>query len=77
MTLLSEAYGDSMPASIETKRLGMQSGDMDNAKGHPRREKHIDAKGSEFDTMAEGGPDVEAAPGEENEDQETLRQRRE
>ena len=66
-----------MPASIETKRLGMQSGDMDNAKGDLRREKHIDAKGSEFDTKAGAGPEVEAAPGEENEDQETLRSRRE
>ena len=66
-----------MPAEIETKRLGMQSGDMANAKGDGRREKHIDAKGSQFDKLAADGPDVEAAPGEENEDQETLRSRRE
>ena len=30
-----------MPAELETKRLQMQTGDMDNAKGHGRYEKHI------------------------------------
>ena len=33
------AYGDSMPAEIETKRLNMQTGSQDASKGHSRTEK--------------------------------------
>ena len=71
------AYGDSMPAEIETKRLGMQSGMMDAAKGHGRDEKHRKQKGADEERLAGEGPEVAAAPGEEDEDQEVLRDRRE
>ena len=66
-----------MPAELETKRLQMQTGDMDNAKGHGRYEKHIRQNKSTEDRLAGDGPGVEPAPGEENTDQETLQDRRE
>ena len=70
------AYGDSMPAEIETKRLNMQTGNQAASKGHSRTERAQKQKQSNEEALAGEGPGVEAAPGEEEEDQETLRSRR-
>ena len=66
-----------MPAETETKRLQMQTGDMDNAKGHGRYEKHIRQNKDSGEALVGDGPEVEPAPGEEGLDQDTLRDRRE
>lgn len=66
-----------MPPEAETKRLQMQTGDMDNAKGSGRYEKHIRQNESNEASLAGEGPGVEPAPGEEDVDQETLQSRRE
>jgi len=66
--------GDQLPASVEKKRL--DDVDLDpKAHGDDRYVKHAKQKNT-FERMANEGPDVEPAPGEEEEDQETLRQRR-
>ena len=57
--------------------MQMQTGDMDNAKGSGRYEKHIRQNQSNEDSLAGDGPSVQAAPGEEDIDQETLQNRRE
>ena len=66
-----------MPAEIETKNLAMQSGSMDAAKGQGRAEKNRKQKGATEERLAGEGPNVEAAPGEERENQDTLMDRRE
>ena len=66
--------GDALPAGVGTKNLTTGGGDP-RAKGHPRYEKHARQHNTEFDGGS-GGPDVEAAPGEEDESEETLRSRR-
>ena len=55
----------------------MQTGDMDNAKGSGRYEKHIRQNQSNEESLAGDGPGVQAAPGEEDMDQEALRSKRE
>ena len=77
LTREAPAYGDSMPASMETKRLNQHEGMTDAAKGHPRDEKHRKQKGSNEERLADEGPGVKAAPGEEDVDQDVLRDRRE
>ena len=54
----------------------MQTGDMDNAKGSGRYEKHIRQNQSNEDSLAGDGPGVAPAPGEEDLGQDTLRNRR-
>ena len=66
-----------MPAEVETKNLAMQSGSMAAAKGHGRAEKNRKQKGATEERLAGEGPDVEAAPGEEDLPQDVLRDRRE
>ena len=66
-----------MPAEMETKNYHLQSGNMPEAKGDGRREKHIRQKGATEERLAGEGPGVEAAPGEEDVEQDTLRDRRE
>ena len=65
-----------MPAEIETKRLDMQTGNQDASKGHGRAAKAGKQNFSNEEALTEDGADVEPAPGEEEEDQDVLRSRR-
>lgn len=68
--------GDLLPASVEQKRLGVDANNP-AAKGHARDEKHSSGRTSQFDKLAGEGDEVDAAPGEEKESQESLRDKRE
>jgi hypothetical protein len=70
------AYGDTLPAQVATKNFNLPSENMPYAKGHDRAQKHIKNDKAMEDVLAGDGPEVEAAPGEEEIDQETLRNRR-
>jgi len=68
--------GNSVGGAVESKRLHTSAGNSDLAKGSLRMEKHARNEGSELDKLQGDGPNVEAAPGEEELSQEELRNRR-
>lgn len=68
--------GRPLDASVESKRLTNSAGDKDLAKGSLRYEKHARQNGADEERLAGQGPEVEAAPGEEEVGQEELRDRR-
>lgn len=67
--------GDQLPAVVESKRLHVGAGDP-RAKGHDRYEKHARQNESEIERLQGQGPDVEAAPGEERDTQDQIRERK-
>ncbi|KAI9804261.1 MAG: hypothetical protein M1833_007068 [Piccolia ochrophora] len=67
--------GDQLPAEVESKNLHFGANDS-LSKGHDRYDKHTRQKGSNEERYAGEGAEVDAAPGEENDDQDTLRERR-
>ena len=62
--------GDSIDSSIEKKRMD-DAGLYPGAKGHDQRAK-LAKKGNLYDSLAQGGHGVQAAPGEEDLSQEEL-----
>ena len=67
--------GDQMPVQAETKRMHLGANDP-LSKGHDRYDKHSRQKESDLERYAGDGAGVQAAPGEEEEDQDTLRDRK-
>jgi hypothetical protein len=68
--------GDQLPASIESKRLGMGEAGGPAAKGHPRDARHDVKSGSEIERFASDGAEADPAPGEEGEEQDVVRERK-
>jgi hypothetical protein len=68
--------GDQMPPGVESKRLGMQDAGGPAAKGHPRDGKAVGDKGSMVERAAVEGAEVEPAPGEEEDSQDAIRDRK-
>lgn len=68
--------GDQLPASVESKRLGTGEADGPAAKGHPRDARHDVKGGSEIERFASEGAEVDPAPGEEEDDQDIIRKRK-
>lgn len=66
--------GNQLPASIEKKNLD-DAGYDPRAKGHDRSAKHAKQRDG-LSYMAEEGPDVQPASGEEDEEQAVLSERR-
>lgn len=66
--------GDQLPAAVESKRLHFDA-NQPQAKGHDRFGKHVKQR-SEFDRLAGGDAQVEAAPGEEEDGQDEIRGKR-
>ncbi|KAF2754536.1 hypothetical protein EJ05DRAFT_144324 [Pseudovirgaria hyperparasitica] len=67
--------GDQLPATVQTKNLHTHPSEPD-AKGHDRYEKHMRHNNSAFDRLASAGAEVDRAPGEEEDDQDTVRDRK-
>jgi len=67
--------GDQLPAQAESKNLHFGANDP-LAKGHDRYDKHARQKESEHERYAEGGAEMDAAPGEEGDSQDTIRDRK-
>ncbi len=67
--------GDQMPAQAESKRMHYGANNP-LAKGHDRYDKHSRDKMSDVEKFAGEGAGVEPAPGEEGEDQDTIRDRK-
>ena len=68
--------GDQMPADVESKRLGMGVAGGPAAKGHPRDAKGGVKTASEIERFAGEGAEVEPAPGEEEEGQDEVRDKK-
>ena len=68
--------GDQMPAGIESKHFDMGGAGGPAAKGHPRDGRHDVKAGSEIERFAGDGAEAEPAPGEEEEDQDVVRERK-
>jgi len=68
--------GDQLPAQIESKRLHF-SPNNPSAKGHDRAEKHANLNRSQVDRFAGEGSTVDPVPGEDEDDQDVLRDSRE
>jgi hypothetical protein len=67
--------GDQLPAQVESKRLHFGPNEP-LAKGHDRYYKHHKQNESDFERFAGEGAEVDEAPGEEGEDQDTIRSRK-
>ena len=67
--------GDQLPAQVESKRLHFGANDP-LSKGHDRYDKHTKQKESDLDRYADEGAGVDRAPGEENDDEDTVRDRK-
>ena len=70
------ATGEQMPAGVESKRLGMDPAGGPAAKGHPRDGKAVGKYGSEIERLAGEGAEAEPAPGEEEDGQDEIRDRK-
>ncbi|KAF1356871.1 hypothetical protein BDV97DRAFT_394749 [Delphinella strobiligena] len=68
------ATGDQLPAQVESKRLHFGANDA-LAKGHDRRDKHARQNESDFERYQSEGAGVAAAPGEEDDGQDEIRDR--
>ncbi len=66
--------GDQLPAEVETKRLHVGASNP-AAKGHDRVEKHATSQ-SGVDRLAGEGVEVDAVPGEEEDSQDTIREKK-
>jgi hypothetical protein len=69
------ATGDQLPAVVEAKRLHLGPNEP-FAKGHDRLHKHARQNESELERYASEGAEVEAAPGEEEDEQDEIRDRK-
>ncbi|KAK8196633.1 hypothetical protein M8818_006798 [Zalaria obscura] len=67
--------GDQIPAQGESKRLHFGANDP-LAKGHDRYDKHARQKESDLERYAGEGAEVTAAPGEEEDGQDVIRDRK-
>jgi hypothetical protein len=67
--------GDQLPAQIESKRLHYGPNNP-LAKGHDRYDKHARQNESDLDRFAGDGAEVDEAPGDEGDDQDTIRSRK-
>ncbi|KAA6411007.1 MAG: hypothetical protein FRX48_05318 [Lasallia pustulata] len=67
--------GDQLPAQVESKRLHFGANDP-LSKGHDRYDKHTKQKESDLERYAGEGAGVDRAPGEENDDEDAVRDRR-
>lgn len=67
--------GDTLPAQVESKNLHFGANDP-LAKGHDRYDKHARQKESDLERYAGEGAAVEAAPGEEKDTQDQIRDRK-
>ena len=68
--------GDQLPASVESKRLGMGEAGGPAAKGNLRDARHDVKSGSGIERFASDGAEVDPAPGEEEEEQDIVRERK-
>jgi len=68
--------GDQLPAQVESKRLHI-SPNNPGAKGHDRVDKHATHNRSHVDRYAGEGSTVDPVPGEDEDDQDALRDSRE
>jgi len=66
--------GDQLPAGVERKRLGAEESGGPAAKGHSRDGKALGNRGERFDELASEGPEADAAPGEEELEQDEVRE---
>ncbi|MCJ1259233.1 hypothetical protein MMC24_007069 [Lignoscripta atroalba] len=67
--------GDQMPAQVESKRLHMGANNP-LSKGHDRYDKHTRQKESDLERYAGEGAGVDRAPGEEDDDEDVVRDRK-
>ena len=66
--------GDQLSAQVESKRLHFGANDP-LAKGHDRYDKHARQNESDLERYAGEGAEVDVPPGQEGEDQDTIRAR--
>lgn len=67
--------GDQLPAQVESKRLHFGANNP-LAKGHDRYDKHAVQNESDFERYQGDGAGVDAAPGEEGDSQDAIRERK-
>ena len=67
--------GDQLPAQAESKRLHFGANDP-VSKGHDRDDKHRKQKESDLERYAGEGAGVDRAPGEEDDDEDAVRDRK-
>lgn len=67
--------GDQLPAQVESKRLHFGANDP-LSKGHDRYDKHTKQKESDLERYGGEGAGVDRAPGEENDDEDAVRDRK-
>lgn len=67
--------GDQLPAQVESKRLHFGANEP-LSKGHDRYDKHSRQKESDLERYAGEGAEVDAAPGEEEDTQDEIRDRK-
>jgi hypothetical protein len=67
--------GDQLPAQVESKRMHFGANEP-LAKGHDRYHKHHKQNESDLERFAGEGAEVDEAPGEEREDQDTIRSKK-
>lgn len=68
--------GDQLPAGVESKRLGQGEAGGPAAKGNLRDARGDVKSGSEIERFASEGAEADPAPGEEEEDQDVIRERK-
>lgn len=66
--------GDQLPTTVESKRMHFGANEP-QSKGHDRYEKHSKQR-TQFDKFAGEGAEVDAAPGEEGDGQDEIRDKR-
>ncbi|KAF2102961.1 hypothetical protein NA57DRAFT_32716 [Rhizodiscina lignyota] len=67
--------GDQLPAQLESKRLHYGANEP-ASKGHDRLEKHLKQKESDLERYAGEGAEVDPVPGEEEDTQDAIRDRK-
>jgi len=67
--------GDQLPAQVESKNLHFGANDP-LSKGHDRYDKHSRQKESDLERYAGEGAEVDKAPGEEEDSQDSVRERK-
>lgn len=68
--------GDQMPVDVERKRFGLDDAGGPAAKGHPREGKASSDHRDEFDRFGGEGAEVDPPPGEEELEQDEIRDKR-
>lgn len=67
--------GDQLPGEVESKRLHYGANDP-LSKGHDRYDKHVRQNESDLERYAGEGAEVDPAPGEEEDSQDVIRDRK-